>query len=435
MSDDSSGITSVVEGLEQATADLAAKMSGRGAPPANADPTPASDAPPTDAPPTPEPAPAPSPTEPEPEPAPAAEPTPTPTPEEPPSGAPGEETPPAPTVPDPAAQRFLDMHDGDQEKALAAALAYNNRLAALAKAHPELFAEGAPGDPNAPPPEVPVPFQDPAATPPPPTEPVPEVPMELGDEVMQKVAEDTAGWVRQDQECTRLVREFMGNQDRIANNEKTIEELQGNISYLQRKKSDPDFAEDDIRSAEIDSAIRDARHEASLLQIETSQLKTTNQNLDNDFRGRRSQAWDYFESQHREQVEEESAKDPDLFVFTNLAGTGNMEVNVFQRGCDVVIQKSLREGFGLVVSEALWKEKPVVAGKAGGIPMQFPEPFGKYLIDSAEQCAERVIHLLEHVGERGEFGRSGREHVRRHFLLPRLLRDELRFIAQIVGSR
>jgi trehalose synthase len=140
------------------------------------------------------------------------------------------------------------------------------------------------------------------------------------------------------------------------------------------------------------------------------------------------EGWELFE-----QVEEESAKDPDLFVFTNLGGTGSMEVNVFQRGCDVVIQKSLREGFGLVVSEALWKEKSVVAGKAGGIPMQFPEAFGNYLIDSAEQCAERVIHLLEHVGERGEFGRSGREHVRRHFLLPRLLRDELRLIARILG--
>jgi trehalose synthase len=84
-----------------------------------------------------------------------------------------------------------------------------------------------------------------------------------------------------------------------------------------------------------------------------------------------------------------------------------MEVNVFQRGCDVVLQKSIREGFGLVVAEALWKEKPVVAGSAGGIPMQFPAGFDRYLI-----------------GERGRFGRAGREHVRLNFLLPRLVRDE-----------
>ena len=109
-----------------------------------------------------------------------------------------------------------------------------------------------------------------------------------------------------------------------------------------------------------------------------------------------------------------------------------MEVNAFQRGCEVVIQKSLREGFGLVVSEALWKEKPVVAGKAGGIPMQFPEPYQKNLVTSVEGCAERALDLLKRPGERGAFGRAGREHVRRHFLLPRLVRDELRLIKQVV---
>jgi trehalose synthase len=134
-------------------------------------------------------------------------------------------------------------------------------------------------------------------------------------------------------------------------------------------------------------------------------------------------------------VQEESARDPDLFVFTNVAGVGSMEVNLFQRGCDVVIQKSLREGFGLVVSEALWKEKPVVAGRAGGIPMQFPEGFDRYLVDGVQECATRTIHLLKHLGERGEFGRAGRERVRSEFLLPRLVRDELRLIWNSVNGR
>ena len=107
---------------------------------------------------------------------------------------------------------------------------------------------------------------------------------------------------------------------------------------------------------------------------------------------------------------------------------------MFQRGCDVVIQKSLREKFGLVVSEALWKEKPVVAGNAGGIPMQFPEPYHKDLVNSVEDCAAQVIDLLKRPGERGEFGRAGREHVRKHFLLPRLVRDELRLIRQVVQT-
>lgn len=71
-------------------------------------------------------------------------------------------------------------------------------------------------------------------------------------------------------------------------------------------------------------------------------------------------------------VQQEAAKDDDLCVFTNLGGVGSMEVNAFQRVCDLAIQKSLREGFGLVVSEAFWKGKALVAGRAGGIPMQFP---------------------------------------------------------------
>lgn len=133
-----------------------------------------------------------------------------------------------------------------------------------------------------------------------------------------------------------------------------------------------------------------------------------------------------------DRVQEESAHDKDLFVFTNVAGVGSMEVNVFQRGCDVVIQKSLREGFGLVVSEALWKEKPVVAGRAGGIPMQFPEGFERYLIDNVEDCATQIVRLLRHLGERGEFGRAGRERVRREFLLPRLARDELSLIKRVL---
>ena len=106
--------------------------------------------------------------------------------------------------------------------------------------------------------------------------------------------------------------------------------------------------------------------------------------------------------------------------------------SLFQRACDVVIQKSLREGFGLVVSEALWKEKPVVAGRAGGIPMQVPPEFDRYLVDSVEDCAERIVHLLAHAGERAAFGRAGREHVRRRFLLPRLVRDELALVSQLL---
>ncbi len=79
-----------------------------------------------------------------------------------------------------------------------------------------------------------------------------------------------------------------------------------------------------------------------------------------------------------------------IHVFTNLVGVGNIEVNAFQRLSNVVIQKSIREGFGLVVSEALWKGTPVVAGRAGGIPLQMADGVGGILVDSVEECAAAI---------------------------------------------
>jgi trehalose synthase len=132
------------------------------------------------------------------------------------------------------------------------------------------------------------------------------------------------------------------------------------------------------------------------------------------------------------QVQKEATRDEDMYVFTNLAGVGSMEVNAFQRACDLLLQKSLREGFGLVVSEAFWKGKALVAGRAGGIPMQFPAGYEKNLVDSVEECAARMISLLRNPAEREAFGAAAREHVRKGFLLPRLLRDELRLIKRVL---
>ena len=132
------------------------------------------------------------------------------------------------------------------------------------------------------------------------------------------------------------------------------------------------------------------------------------------------------------QVQKETADDDDAFVFTNLAGVGSMEVNAFQTACDVVVQKSLREGFGLVVSEAFWKCKPMVAGRAGGIPMQFPPGYERFLVTSTPELADRVVDLLGDAEGRRAFGRAAREQVRAHYLLPRLLRDELRLIRSVL---
>lgn len=135
-----------------------------------------------------------------------------------------------------------------------------------------------------------------------------------------------------------------------------------------------------------------------------------------------------------ETINQESAKDKDMYVFTNLTGVGNMEVNAFQRGADIVIQKSLREGFGLVVSEALWKGRPVVAGRAGGIPMQFPEAYQDYLVSNVEECARKALGLLEDVEESKAFGKAGEEKIRKEFLLPRLMRDELKLVKDVLGA-
>jgi trehalose synthase len=142
------------------------------------------------------------------------------------------------------------------------------------------------------------------------------------------------------------------------------------------------------------------------------------------------EGWDVYR-----EIRDATAGDNLIHVFTNLVGVGNIEVNAFQSLSNVVIQKSIREGFGLVVSEALWKGTPVVAGRAGGIPLQMPEDTGGILVDTVEECAEAVLRLLRHPQEAHTLGQRGREHVRRHFLMPRLLLDELRLLDSLAHER
>ncbi len=131
------------------------------------------------------------------------------------------------------------------------------------------------------------------------------------------------------------------------------------------------------------------------------------------------------------QLTEEAQSDPLIHIYTNLTGASNVEVNAFQRLSDVVLQKSIREGFGLVVSESLWKGTPVVAGRAGGIPMQMPDGIGGLLVDSVDECAAAMLELLNDRQLAAELGLSGREHVRENFLLPRLLSDELALLSTL----
>ncbi len=134
-------------------------------------------------------------------------------------------------------------------------------------------------------------------------------------------------------------------------------------------------------------------------------------------------------------IEAEGAADPLIHVFTNLTGVGNIEVNAFQRLSSVMVQKSIREGFGLVISEALWKGTPVVAGKTGGIPLQMPDGVGGVLVESVEDCATAIVHLLQNPRHAKELAERGRERVREHFLLPRLLLNEVSLMRELVRER
>lgn len=140
------------------------------------------------------------------------------------------------------------------------------------------------------------------------------------------------------------------------------------------------------------------------------------------------EAWEVYH-----EIDQVAGSDPLVHVYTNLTGIGNIEVNAFQRLSKVVVQKSIREGFGLVVSEALWKGTPVVAGRVGGIPLQMEDGVGGYLADSVEDCASAILRLFRDPEATKVIAERGRERVRDQFLILRLLLDELALIQAITS--
>jgi trehalose synthase len=125
--------------------------------------------------------------------------------------------------------------------------------------------------------------------------------------------------------------------------------------------------------------------------------------------------------------------DPDIKILSNLNNVGAIEVNAFQSQSDVCLQKSIREGFGLTVTEALWKARPTVAGNVGGIPLQIEDGVGGFLVDSPSECARRCIEVLGDPALGKRLGQAGKEHARRQFLSPRLLRDWLVLLGGLDG--
>lgn len=135
-----------------------------------------------------------------------------------------------------------------------------------------------------------------------------------------------------------------------------------------------------------------------------------------------------------ELAEKARADDPDIHMVSNIQQVGSVQINAFQRAAQVVVQKSIREGFGLTVSEALWKGRPVIGGDCGGITIQVRDGVDGYLVDSVEECADRAVKLLGDPEGADAMGASGREHVRQRFLTTRLVADWLRLFADLTGS-
>jgi trehalose synthase len=141
------------------------------------------------------------------------------------------------------------------------------------------------------------------------------------------------------------------------------------------------------------------------------------------------EGWEYWN-----RTQDYCNEDPDIFMFSNLNNVGAVEVNAFQVQAAVCIQKSIREGFGLTVSEALWKSRPTIGGRVGGIVAQITDGETGYLVDSAEECAQRTLDILADPGSTRDMTRRAKEHVRRRFLMPRLLRDWLALMHRMAGE-
>ena len=124
------------------------------------------------------------------------------------------------------------------------------------------------------------------------------------------------------------------------------------------------------------------------------------------------------------EVQTEAKEDPDIHILL-LPPTSSLEINALQRASSIILQKSIREGFGLTVSEALWKKKPVVGSAVGGIPTQIIPNFTGVLVYSIEGTAYQIRYLLSHPDVAKKLGEYGHEYVKEEFLITRKLRRYL----------
>jgi trehalose synthase len=124
------------------------------------------------------------------------------------------------------------------------------------------------------------------------------------------------------------------------------------------------------------------------------------------------------------EVTEYAAGDPDIHILL-LPPFSDREINALQRSASVILQKSLKEGFGLTVSESMWKGKPVIGGAVGGIPLQIIHGINGFLVHSVEGAAFRTRQLLNNPEMARAMGEKAKEHARTNFLITRQVRDYL----------
>ena len=121
------------------------------------------------------------------------------------------------------------------------------------------------------------------------------------------------------------------------------------------------------------------------------------------------------------EVKEAAGEDSEIIILDLPPGSA-LEINALQRAATLVVQKSIREGFGLTVTEALWKGKPTIAGAVGGIPNQIIHKLTGVLVRSVEECAYQIRYLLTHPDFARQLGQNGHEHVKENFLMTTDLR-------------
>jgi trehalose synthase len=138
------------------------------------------------------------------------------------------------------------------------------------------------------------------------------------------------------------------------------------------------------------------------------------------------EGWSYLEKTIRH-----AGDDYDIFIPHNYFGVGGEQVGAFQIGSQVIVQKSLREGFGLTVTEGMWHARPVVGGAVGGITLQIADGETGFLVDSVAGCARAVYYLLTHPEEAEAMGKAARESVRERYLVTRHVADYLRLFNEL----